>query len=44
MTTVGHGTAPADVFTELLREAGMEIVADVLRFPGSRRHPTSLVW
>jgi uncharacterized protein (DUF488 family) len=27
------------VFLELLRDAGVEQVADVRRFPGSRRHP-----
>lgn len=37
--TVGHSTHPLDVFLELLRDAGVEQVADVRRFPGSRRHP-----
>ena len=39
LLTVGHSThAPAD-FLALLRGAGVELVADVRRFPGSRRHP-----
>jgi uncharacterized protein (DUF488 family) len=37
--TVGHGTLPADAFAALLREAGVRSVADVRRYPGSRRHP-----
>ncbi len=39
VTTVGHGTLPADAFAELVRRAGIETVVDVRRFPGSRRHP-----
>jgi len=39
VTTVGHGTATADAFAELVRSAGVETVVDVRRFPGSRRHP-----
>lgn len=37
--TVGHGTATADAFVELVRGAGIELVVDVRRYPGSRRHP-----
>jgi uncharacterized protein (DUF488 family) len=37
--TVGHGTLGADELVGLLRGAGVEAVADVRRFPGSRRHP-----
>jgi uncharacterized protein (DUF488 family) len=37
--TVGHGTASEQELTTLLREAGIEAVVDVRRFPGSRRHP-----
>jgi uncharacterized protein (DUF488 family) len=37
--TVGHGTATADAFAELVRRAGIGAVVDVRRFPGSRRHP-----
>jgi uncharacterized protein (DUF488 family) len=39
LLTVGHGTLAADEFAELLTGAGIEIVVDVRRFPGSRRHP-----
>lgn len=37
--TVGHGTASADDFVELLKAAGIGTVVDVRRYPGSRRHP-----
>jgi len=37
--TVGHSTHAADEFVALLRGAGVEALADVRRFPGSRRHP-----
>ena len=37
--TVGHSTHAIDAFVGLLRDAGVEAVADVRRFPGSRRHP-----
>lgn len=37
--TVGHSTHPWDAFVALLRGAGIEAVADVRRFAGSRRHP-----
>lgn len=37
--TVGHSTHPIDEFLELLRGAGVEAVADVRRYPGSRRYP-----
>jgi uncharacterized protein (DUF488 family) len=39
VTTVGHGTLSAPAFTGLLRDAGIEIVVDVRRYPGSRRFP-----
>ena len=39
VTTVGHGTLGADEFATLLREAHIEGILDVRRFPGSRRHP-----
>jgi uncharacterized protein (DUF488 family) len=39
LTTVGHGTLPADEFAELLRAAGIERLVDVRRFPGSRKFP-----
>jgi uncharacterized protein (DUF488 family) len=37
--TVGHSTHPIERFLELLETAGVETVADVRRFPGSRRNP-----
>ena len=37
--TVGHSTRSFDEFLALLREADIEAVADVRRFPGSRRLP-----
>lgn len=37
--TVGHSNRTLDEFLELLQAHGIEAVADVRRFPGSRRHP-----
>lgn len=37
--TVGHSTRSADDFIAVLRAHGIEGVADVRRFRGSRRHP-----
>jgi uncharacterized protein (DUF488 family) len=37
--TIGHSTHPFDAFVQLLRGAGVEALADVRRFPGSRRFP-----
>jgi uncharacterized protein (DUF488 family) len=37
--TVGHSTHPIEVFIELLDHAGVELIADVRRYPGSRRNP-----
>jgi len=37
--TVGHSTRSAEELIALLREAGVERLVDVRRFPGSRRHP-----
>jgi uncharacterized protein (DUF488 family) len=39
LLTVGHGTAGQDELTGLLRTAAVDLVVDVRRFPGSRRHP-----
>lgn len=39
LLTVGHGTLEAAAFAALVSEAGIEVVVDVRRFPGSRRHP-----
>jgi uncharacterized protein (DUF488 family) len=37
--TVGHSTRSADEFLSLLRAHDIAAIADVRRFPGSRRHP-----
>jgi uncharacterized protein (DUF488 family) len=37
--TVGHGTLGAPELTVLLQQVGIDVIADVRRFPGSRRHP-----
>lgn len=39
IVTVGHGTLEAGAFVALAREAAVEAVVDVRRYPGSRRHP-----
>ena len=37
--TIGHSTRTIEQFVALLREHGVELLVDVRRFPGSRRHP-----
>ena len=37
--TVGHSTRTAEEFLALLTEAGVQVLFDVRRYPGSRRHP-----
>jgi uncharacterized protein (DUF488 family) len=37
--TIGHSTRALDVFLGLLDEYRIEAIADVRRFPGSRRYP-----
>jgi uncharacterized protein (DUF488 family) len=37
--TVGHGTRSIDELVDVLSAAGVDLVVDVRRFPGSRRHP-----
>ena len=37
--TVGHSTRSMDEFLGLLEANGVRALADVRRFPGSRRHP-----
>lgn len=37
--TIGHSTRPWDTFLQLLSAHGISAIADVRRFPGSRRHP-----
>lgn len=39
LLTVGHGTIEQDAFTTLLRDAQIERIVDVRRFPNSRKHP-----
>ena len=39
MWTVGHGTVDTAAFATLISEAGIQVVVDVRRFPGSRRNP-----
>lgn len=37
--TIGHSTRPIGEFLDLLSESGIEAVADVRRYPGSRHQP-----
>ena len=37
--TIGHSTRELDEFIALLRENGIERLADIRRYPGSRRYP-----
>jgi uncharacterized protein (DUF488 family) len=37
--TVGHGARSSDELVECLREASVQTLVDVRRFPGSKRHP-----
>jgi uncharacterized protein (DUF488 family) len=37
--TIGHSTRPIGELLSLLAEHGVEMLMDVRRFPGSRRHP-----
>jgi len=37
--TIGHSTHEADAFLALLRDAGIELLVDVRRYPSSRRFP-----
>jgi uncharacterized protein (DUF488 family) len=39
LLTVGHGTLEAAAFASLIRDAEIEVVVDVRRYPGSRRYP-----
>jgi uncharacterized protein (DUF488 family) len=39
VSTVGHGVRPLEELIETLREARVETLVDVRRFPGSRRNP-----
>lgn len=37
--TIGHSTRTSDELLSLLAEHGVEVLVDVRRYPGSRRHP-----
>ena len=37
--TIGHSTRPWETFVTMLADAGIEVLADVRRFAGSRRNP-----
>ena len=37
--TIGHSTRPIDEFLNLLAGARIKVIADVRRFPGSRKYP-----
>ena len=37
--TIGHSTLPIEVFVAALKDNGCELLVDVRRYPGSRRHP-----
>ena len=39
LLTVGHGTQAAETFATRVTGAGVALVVDIRRFPGSRRHP-----
>ncbi len=39
MLTIGHSTLPIEAFLHALAENGCEVLVDVRRHPGSRRHP-----
>ena len=39
LLTVGHGTLSQEALGALLTGAGVELLVDVRRFPGSRAHP-----
>ncbi|NEE02401.1 DUF488 domain-containing protein [Phytoactinopolyspora halotolerans] len=37
--TLGHGARTIEAFVAVLTEPGIDVLVDVRRFPGSRRHP-----
>lgn len=39
LLTIGHGTSDRPELTRRLHEAGIEVLVDIRRFPGSRRNP-----
>lgn len=41
LLTVGHGTLDRDELARLLTDAGVELLVDIRRFPGSRANPAA---
>ncbi len=41
LLTVGHGRLDGDALRSLLTDAGVELVVDIRRFPGSRANPAA---
>jgi uncharacterized protein (DUF488 family) len=39
LLTIGHSNRPIGSFIKLLQAHGVELLADIRRFPGSRKHP-----
>jgi len=39
LLTIGHSTLPADAFADMLMAHRVQLLADVRRYPASRRHP-----
>ena len=39
LRTIGHSTLPVELFLRALKQSGCELLVDVRRHPGSRRHP-----
>jgi uncharacterized protein (DUF488 family) len=39
LMTIGHSTLPIAAFLGALKDTGCEVLVDVRRYPGSRRHP-----
>jgi uncharacterized protein (DUF488 family) len=39
LMTIGHSTLPIEEFLAALNDHGCELLVDVRRYPGSRRHP-----
>lgn len=37
--TVGHGSRSSEEFLEVLSDSAVELLLDIRRYPGSRRHP-----
>ena len=37
--TIGHSNHPLERFLALLAQHGVEVLVDIRRFPGSRKHP-----